>query len=323
MAEPRISVALCTYNGAAYLPEQLDSIAAQQRPPDEIVVCDDGSTDGTLQVLRDFAARAPFSVRLYESEVRLGPTKNFEQAMGLCEGGLIALADQDDVWHPLKLARCAEVFARRPPVGAVFSDAELIDAQGRSHGGRLWMATGFTRAEQRRVVHGGAIGVLLRHNVVTGATLVFRAEFRESIVPIPPSWIHDGWIALVVAAQADLLPLSLPLVRYRQHGQQQVGTAPAGWQAQLARARRTEAAAYLALAQQYRCAYQRLAATPAVRGRRAVLAAVRAKVQHARARARIREAPWRGAPLLLRELAGGRYHRYSRGWRSAARDLLL
>jgi hypothetical protein len=301
----------------------LDSITAQRRLPDELVVCDDGSTDGTLQVLRDFAARTPFTVRLYESEVRLGPTKNFERAIGLCEGGLIALADQDDVWHPQKLARCAAAFARRPTVGAVFSDAELIDAQGRSRGGRLWRATGFARSEQRRLAHGDAIRVLLRHNVVTGATLVFRAQFRESIVPIPASWIHDGWIALLVAAQADLLLLPLPLVQYRQHGQQHVGTGPAGWQAQLACARRAEAAAYLALADQYRCAYQRLAAMPSVRRRRAVLAAVRAKVEHVQARARIRQAPWRGGPLLARELVGGHYHRYSRGWRSAARDLLL
>jgi hypothetical protein len=136
------------------------------------------------------------------------------------------------------------------------------------------------------------VAVLLRRNVVTGATLAFRAGFRPWVLPVGPGWIHDGWIALVIAALADLAPIPLPLVRYRQHAAQQVGPAASGWRGQL-------------------------------RDRRAVLARVRAKAEHHRARARIRRSSLARGPLVLHELASGRYQRYAGGWRSAARDLLL
>ncbi|MCA1556539.1 MAG: glycosyltransferase, partial [Acidobacteria bacterium] len=85
----KFSIALCTYNGARYLPAQLDSIAAQTLLPDELVICDDCSTDETRDVITSFAARAPFAVRLYVNEVNLGSTKNFEQAISLCTGDII------------------------------------------------------------------------------------------------------------------------------------------------------------------------------------------------------------------------------------------
>src|SRR3954470_17842517 len=94
------SVAMCTYNGARFLGEQLASVAAQTRPPDELVVCDDRSTDETASLVRDFAAAAPFRVRLHVNERNLGSTRNFERAVSLCEGDLIALSDQDDEWLP-------------------------------------------------------------------------------------------------------------------------------------------------------------------------------------------------------------------------------
>ena len=93
-----ISVAMCTYNGGKYLREQLISIAKQARLPDELIVCDDVSNDATLQILNEFQKMAPFPIRIHRNGVRLGVTKNFEQAIALCNGDIIALSDQDDVW---------------------------------------------------------------------------------------------------------------------------------------------------------------------------------------------------------------------------------
>src|SRR5258708_37621369 len=107
MKEQLLSVAMCTYNGARFLPEQLESIAAQTKLPDELVVCDDRSTDGSVEIIRSFAQRAPFEIRLDINANNLGSTKNFEKAIGLCQGEIIALADQDDVWCPQKLSRIA------------------------------------------------------------------------------------------------------------------------------------------------------------------------------------------------------------------------
>ena len=91
----KVSIALCTYNGSEFLGEQLASFLTQTRLPDEIVVCDDCSLDSTVQILDDFAAHAPFPVRIYRNEKNLRSTKNFEQAIDLCEGDIILLADQE------------------------------------------------------------------------------------------------------------------------------------------------------------------------------------------------------------------------------------
>jgi len=96
-AKPLISIALCTYNGEAYLSDQLASIVKQTQQPDELIACDDGSTDNTLQILDQFSGEAPFPVRVYLNQQRLGPTKNFEKAISLCSGDFIFLSDQDDV----------------------------------------------------------------------------------------------------------------------------------------------------------------------------------------------------------------------------------
>src|SRR5215470_8302349 len=114
MRGPAISVAMCTYNGARFLAEQLGSLAAQSRLPDELVVCDDGSTDESAEIVKDFARHAPFPVRLEVNEENLGATKNFEKAIGLCRGEVIALSDQDDVWYPKKLELHESVFVADP-----------------------------------------------------------------------------------------------------------------------------------------------------------------------------------------------------------------
>src|SRR5260370_27009832 len=103
MTEPSISVAMCTFNGARFLPEQLQSIALQTLQPSELVICDDGSTDGTVGILQSFALSARFPVRIFCNQETLGPARNFEKAIGLCDGEIISLCDQDDVWRPEKL----------------------------------------------------------------------------------------------------------------------------------------------------------------------------------------------------------------------------
>src|SRR2546423_1214622 len=140
---------MCAYNGAAYLPAQLASIAAQTRLPDELVICDDRSTDATQELLNDFAARAPIPVRVYTNERNLGSRKNFARAIELCAGDLVALCDQDDVWHTDKLRRMEAALAAQPEVGLVFTNAEIVDDETRPLGYQLWDCVHFTPAKQR------------------------------------------------------------------------------------------------------------------------------------------------------------------------------
>src|SRR5580698_1985958 len=100
----KLSVALCTYNGERFLPEQLASIREQSRLPDELVICDDASADQSVAIATRFAERAPFPVRIEANSRNLGSTPNFARAIELCNGDAIVLSDQDDVWLPDKLS---------------------------------------------------------------------------------------------------------------------------------------------------------------------------------------------------------------------------
>src|SRR5207237_5486818 len=121
------------------------------------------------------------------NERNLGSTKNFERAIGLCAGDLIALSDQDDVWLPAKLARLEEEFARSPEVGLVFSDADVVDDEGRATGRRLWETVGLRRAERERLRAGKSVGDLLSGSTVTGATMAVPACLPALALPLPDS----------------------------------------------------------------------------------------------------------------------------------------
>src|ERR671918_1535646 len=122
----KISVAMCTYNGAEYLPAQLESILAQSRPPDEIVVCDDCSTDQTPALLEQFKPESPIPIIIKINKQNLGSVKNFEQTVSMCTGDVVALSDQDDVWRKDKLQLFDDAFRKNPTAGLVFSDAEIV-----------------------------------------------------------------------------------------------------------------------------------------------------------------------------------------------------
>jgi hypothetical protein len=220
----RISIAMCTYNGARYLEEQLATIAQQSRPPCELIVCDDQSTDETVSILNRFQARAPFPVKVIQNPTRLGSTKNFEQAIRLAQGELIALCDQDDRWAPRKLERLSDPLLQDPSLGGVFSDAALIDGEGRMTGSTLFRKHKFTPVKQRNFVS-SPTSTLLRHDIVTGATLMFRAAIRQYCLPIPSTWVHDGWLAWIIALHSRWSLVTEPLTYYRIHAGQQLGVA--------------------------------------------------------------------------------------------------
>ena len=130
-----VSIALCTYNGERFLDAQLTSLAEQSHRPDEVVICDDDSSDGTLGIIQAFADTAPFKVRVFRNSQNLGYVKNFEKAVSLCQGDVIFMCDQDDVWHPEKIEICLGVLDAEQTVGLVLHDFNWIDAVGRSYPG--------------------------------------------------------------------------------------------------------------------------------------------------------------------------------------------
>lgn len=327
MARLRLSVAMCTYNGEPFLGDQLASVAAQTRSPDEIVICDDGSTDGTRGLLDAFAARAPYPVRIFSNERALGSTKNFERVIGLCEGDVIVLSDQDDVWLPRKLERLESSLDGAPEAGAAFSDAELVDEALRPVGRRLWQTVGFDAAGQRRLLGQRAAPALLKQNVVTGATMAFRARFRDFVLPIPASWVHDAWIAALLAATSALTFVPEPLIRYRLHPRQQLGTPRGGVREQVeALLSRRQEWAQESLARieeeigRCRALLDRLTRAPATPQTAEWRRCVADKLAHYQARRGLRVSGSRLGRVVA-ELVRGRYARYSPSVLAAAKDL--
>lgn len=222
----RISIALCTYNGGRYLAEQLQSLQAQTRQPDEIIVCDDGSSDDTVALVQAFAVSSGISVVQLQNETPLGPVRNFEKAIGLCTGDIIFLCDQDDRWLPEKISRMAGYLEHHPQAAAVFCNGLLVNEAGAPLAETMWDALYFEPSLRSKTTPANLLEYLfLNGNIATGTALCFRADARQQILPFPPIkglW-HDHWIALMLAAGQSLHFLDEVLIQYRIHGAQQVG----------------------------------------------------------------------------------------------------
>jgi hypothetical protein len=219
---------LCTFNGARWLPELLASIAGQTNPPDELVVFDDASDDESVAIVEKFAAGVSFDVRVHVNDERLGSTRNFAAALAQSRGRVIALADQDDVWYAHKLALLLWEFDRDPTISMVFSDADLIDDEGRPLGRRLWDTRLIGRTLRRHAVV--PEDLFARRALTTGCTMAVRRRVIDAAMPFPellddPRAVmrHDRWLSLVAAAVGTVRALSEPLLGFRVHPSQETG----------------------------------------------------------------------------------------------------
>jgi glycosyltransferase involved in cell wall biosynthesis len=315
----RIVVAMCTYRGEQYLDEQLRSIAAQTRPPDGMVIVDDDSRDGTVAMARSFAARAPFPVQVVENPENVGFIRNFGNAIRLANGDVVVLADQDDVWLDSKLEAIEEAFREQPDAAAVFSDAELVDRALRPLGARLSEAVAFSPDQQRLAREGRMFEVLLRGNVVAGATLAFRSEYRELLLPLSDEVEHDAWIALLLSAVAPVSYIARPLILYRQHGGNQIGAGRLSLPERVRRARRQRVEGLGRQRTRNLQVLERLSRIPLSAEKADLL---QQAIDHLEVRSGLSERRTERVVPVLREIATGRYRQMSRGLVSACRDLL-
>jgi glycosyltransferase involved in cell wall biosynthesis len=184
-----VSVALCTFNGQRFLGEQLSSLAAQSRLPDELVIRDDQSKDLTLQVVREFARKAPFQVRIVDSDAHLGVAAAFSALSTFCTSDVIFYCDQDDVWDRRKIEKSVGVL-NDGQWWAVASDAELVNERLDSLGGTFWSNSWL--GKQPAVGEALFSRLLLQGNIVAGMSLAVRREFALAHLPPPSPWLHDG-----------------------------------------------------------------------------------------------------------------------------------
>lgn len=199
-----ISVCMATFNGERYLKEQIDSILPQLQEDDELIISDDGSTDETLMILKQYETDP--RVRLLTGPKR-GLIKNFEHALSMAKGDIIFLSDQDDIWLPNKVARVIATFNAQPKCLAVLSDLQITTEDLKI------IEPSFFAAKKVKV---GIIHNIIR-NTYIGAGLAFRKELLKQALPFPNKLpMHDMWLGLLAGRQVLLLPEVLTL--YRRHG---------------------------------------------------------------------------------------------------------
>ena len=200
----RVSIAMATYNGARFVREQLDSFVAQTCRPDELIVCDDGSTDDTLSILRSFQESAPFDVGIHQNPARLGYAKNFEKALSLCTGDIIFLSDQDDLWFKVRIERLLAAFVRDPSAWVIVNNAALTRED--------LTPSGLTLAGQLESAG------LNPTQLFNGSATAFRSDLLPLILPIAhQSNGHDGWINSLGSALHCRKYVPQILQFYRRH----------------------------------------------------------------------------------------------------------
>jgi hypothetical protein len=322
-----ISVALCTYNGVRFVGEQLDSILDQRRAPDELIVSDDGSSDDTVAVVERTvaAAQAKGKTLRYIARVNdqpLGVTKNFERTVTACTGTLVALSDQDDVWHRDRLERLVGEFEEDPSLLLLHTDALLVDEHGAPLGMTLFAALEITAAESALELSGGGFDALLRRNLATGATVVFRRELLERALPFPEEWVHDEWLAIIAAATGRITVVPEPTIDYRQHGANQIGVRAPTLRHKVRRVLESRNDRNAALARKFTALADRLdelgdAVTAEDRQK------ARGKAEFEAFRDALPPRRWRRIRAVLRADRAGLYTRFaSRGRADVIRDLL-
>ena len=211
---------MATFNGEQFLEQQLQSFSAQTQLPAELVVCDDVSSDGTLQIVTRFAQKAPFPVRLIVNERRLGYRANFIKAAGLCSSEYIGYCDQDDVWLSEKLV-IAQKYISDTNCTLFQHGFRLIDDDGNL----ILNGSDFAAVDPREGRWGAALGFTqIFHRSLLEYTRLHGRSIDHNHGNIEMG--HDQWAGFVNSLMGKTLTVKDILAHYRQHGRNTFGYRP-------------------------------------------------------------------------------------------------
>jgi glycosyltransferase involved in cell wall biosynthesis len=213
--KPTLSVVMASFNGHKYIIDQIESILSQSLHPDEIVISDDASTDDTPKILNQYLSKYPNYFIVNFQHRNLGYIKNFEQALSLAKGDLIAFSDQDDIWLRDKLAQQVAIMAEDPSVGLVFSDLCVTNQDLKTKYKSFWHSV--LNFNEKGKLTADFYQQLLGGNVVTGATILAERSLLHELIPFPDGIPHDWWIATTASLIKRLYALEERTVLYRQH----------------------------------------------------------------------------------------------------------
>lgn len=217
----KIDVLMATYNGEKYLKDQIDSILNQTYKNIHLIISDDCSTDKTREILKSYEENERVSV--FYQEKNLGYVKNFEFLLKHITSNLYMLSDQDDFWLPEKIEKSVEKL-QSENLDLVFGDLEVVDENLNT------IFPSFAKfmlldRKIRKELNTNKLQYL--YNCMTGCTILSKKKFLNDILPVPTTSkyvIHDYWLGLVVSLKGKVGYLETPYIKYRQHGNNQVGT---------------------------------------------------------------------------------------------------
>lgn len=219
----KYSVALCTYNGSPYVRKQLESIINQTVKPSQIIISDDGSTDNTIDIVKQILEETSIDYSIVYNVSSHGVSQNFRNAFSYCVNPIIFCSDQDDVWDEKKAEIMLRKYDDNPKAMLVFSDGFLVDKNLNSLGGSVWDSVGITN---KRLIEGDWFHYLIKNCLITGAAMSFKKELINDMVLIPKEWLHDGWLTWVALSRNGLIPCNSKLFYYRQHNNNVIGMQP-------------------------------------------------------------------------------------------------
>lgn len=215
-AHPLISIALATYNGERFLRQQLDSILAQSYTHIEVLISDDGSTDGTLSILDEYSKRDK-RISYSKNPNPQGFKKNFERAILQCSGEITFLCDQDDIWYAHKIEEHLNVYQNKK-IKWVYNSVRLIDNTGKDIGLLTDTIPNYYTKRSLFVNSGGGC--------ILGCATSYRSECLKDIWPIDDlSPSHDSWIQMAIYP-ATSFHVDIILQDYRQHEHNVFGLLP-------------------------------------------------------------------------------------------------
>jgi len=321
----KVSIVLALRNGMPWLEEQLRSLTEQTRRPDEILICDDASSDGSRACIARFEAEYPGLIRYVRNDVPLGIDGNFAEGIALASGDAILLCDQDDVWMPEKVWLLAGTLENAGAPAGVFCDSLITDADlvlsGRTH----LQQRGFL-PHLRNVLRSGTpeqmAKLFWKRVPCAGHDMGFSAQLRDVLLPFPElPGCYDTWIGLVLAALGCWHFVDRPLTKFRQHGGNASGSGKrltlAGQFREARRAIGADAAGWNT------DLYAELIRRVAGRVPAETLEQLRARMAHSEARSRMNVPFLRRIGPVVRELVSLRYFRYGRGLKNVLQDLFL
>jgi len=202
-----ISVCLATYNGSAFIKEQLDSILIQIGVDDEVIISDDSSNDDTLDIIKNYKDHRIVIIESAPSASRLGVIKNFERALKSASGDYIFLCDQDDIWLKSKVDESIKCLDENL---LVVSDCQVVDAS-------------LKEITPSFFAHRGSQSGILNNiikNSYLGCCMAFKKELLNYALPIPQgAAMHDIWLGLVAETRGKVYFLNKALILFRRHGQ--------------------------------------------------------------------------------------------------------